>query len=77
MVKNLPDNAEDMGFDPWSGNLPPPQLLKPLAGPALCKGSRHGGDPSPRGEETPLPPQGKLHAARRTQCSQKEMKINE
>ena len=67
VVKNLPANAEDMGFDPWSGKLPPPQLLspgfrvpdlqlpKPRVGPAPCKRSRLGGQPSPRGQRDPAP----------------------
>ena len=65
MVKNLPNNAEDTGSDPWSRKLPPAseqltsgapelQLLKSRAGPALCKKrSCHGRQPSPCGEGGP------------------------
>ena len=89
MVKNFPDNAEDTVFDPWSRKLPPasehvtsgaPELqpLKPRAQPALHHRSPHGGQPSPCGEEGPgSRPQRKPRAARRTQCSQRETKIDE
>ena len=89
VVKNLPNNAEDTGSDPWSRKLPPAseqltsgapelQLLKPLARPVLCKKrSCQGRQPSPCREGGPRSrPWRKLRAARRTQCGQRETKIN-